>query len=676
MIEFLKDIISWQAFKAKAFLFILAGIFLVIALNLGFQLAHSTYTMIPALAFASYKPKPKVECEYCGKGIANPTYFSIKNGKQVLFCDLKCSERYDDVKSRRGFITKSMIAGGAGIALASGFGGFLGGERFASASGGVPNPPLSVDSGYGGVQSYEALVFLDSSGNNYVKDGITGQLLVSKGIITAWGASQGAGIVGNATTTAGIQEAVTYAHNQGGYVTIASGIFTSTATVVCYSGVDIRGQGRSTQINWNGVFVLFSNNNGSNFQTVANCTLRDFFCNNTNPTVSANSAINIGSSSNVPSHVKIIHVESNGASLEFNYASYCEIINCYVHDILLSTVDRGIGGDSCDHCKIIVCIVYNVPQFGIGGSNSYGTISGNYVVKTGQSGVGFGIDMGSSEYFTTIGNVLDSCGAGGINSENSIGHVNIKLNTIISPTGNGIQVWQNGASGTSPVDVNILGNDIYNASAIGIYCSDVTSGTIADNHCYITGSAGIAIAVSNIANPKNINVHDNFVFASATTSAYQPAISLGSDYIQCHDNMVDGNNVANNGRGIAYNNSIPNSEIYNNKVVNTQNSAYLNATNNNSTPPTSAKRFDHNIPINPVAIFSVTSGASPYTFPLLPYNAVYVLTTIGGMSALTLDGQALFNATFSIGQQVYVAANHTLTATWATTAPVFAILPI
>ena len=73
---------------------------------------------------------------------------------------------------------------------------------------------------------------------------------------------------------------------------------------------------------------------------------------------------------------------------------------------------------------------------------------------------------------------------------------------------------------------------------------------------------------------------------------------------------------------------------------------------------------------------SVTAGTSPYTFPLLPYDAVYVITTVGGMTALTLDGQALFNATFSVGQQIYVAANHTLIATWAATAPVFEILPI
>jgi hypothetical protein len=73
---------------------------------------------------------------------------------------------------------------------------------------------------------------------------------------------------------------------------------------------------------------------------------------------------------------------------------------------------------------------------------------------------------------------------------------------------------------------------------------------------------------------------------------------------------------------------------------------------------------------------SWTAGTSPYTFAALPYDAVWVLTTVGGMTALTLDGQALFNASFAVGNMIYVAAGHSLVATWATTAPVFQVLPV
>lgn len=70
-----------------------------------------------------------------------------------------------------------------------------------------------------------------------------------------------------------------------------------------------------------------------------------------------------------------------------------------------------------------------------------------------------------------------------------------------------------------------------------------------------------------------------------------------------------------------------------------------------------------------------TAGTSPYSFPQLPYACVFVITAAGGMTSLTLDGQALFGGSFSAGQQVYVGAGHSLVATWATTAPVFQVLP-
>jgi Pectate lyase superfamily protein len=75
------------------------------------------------------------------------------------------------------------------------------------------------------------------------------------------------------------------------------------------------------------------------------------------------------------------------------------------------------------------------------------------------------------------------------------------------------------------------------------------------------------------------------------------------------------------------------------------------------------------------AKFASTAGTSPFTFTVNQYDCVYVLTTVGGMTALTLDGQALFNGSFSVGQTIFVGAGHKLIATWATTAPVFEILP-
>ena len=90
---------------------------------------------------------------------------------------------------------------------------------------------------------------------------------------------------------------------------------------------------------------------------------------------------------------------------------------------------------------------------------------------------------------------------------------------------------------------------------------------------------------------------------------------------------------------------------------------------------TTGLTIKNNLGWNPQPSSSLTAGTSPYTFPLLPYDAIYVITTVGGMTALTLDSQALFGGTFAVGQQIYVGANHALIATWATTASIFQVLP-
>ncbi|HEV2390532.1 MAG TPA: hypothetical protein VGS04_07410, partial [Nitrososphaerales archaeon] len=64
---------------------------------------------------------------------------------------------------------------------------------------------------------------------------------------------------------------------------------------------------------------------------------------------------------------------------------------------------------------------------------------------------------------------------------------------------------------------------------------------------------------------------------------------------------------------------------------------------------------------------------SGVAFPILPYDAVYVITIAAGISGLTLDGVPVL---FSVaGANVFVAAGHSLTPTYAGS-PVFEVLPI
>jgi hypothetical protein len=72
---------------------------------------------------------------------------------------------------------------------------------------------------------------------------------------------------------------------------------------------------------------------------------------------------------------------------------------------------------------------------------------------------------------------------------------------------------------------------------------------------------------------------------------------------------------------------------------------------------------------------SITASAihsSPATFPIYPFGVTVVLTTAGGISALTLDGTAV---SMSVGIPIHVEANHTLIVTWSGTSPVFEVIP-
>lgn len=81
---------------------------------------------------------------------------------------------------------------------------------------------------------------------------------------------------------------------------------------------------------------------------------------------------------------------------------------------------------------------------------------------------------------------------------------------------------------------------------------------------------------------------------------------------------------------------------------------------------------NYTLPVSPAAS-AVTAGASPYTFPVVAYDTTVFITTVNGLSALTLDGNTV--APIAVNDWVYVPANHTLIATWAVTAPVFEIDP-
>lgn len=96
-------------------------------------------------------------------------------------------------------------------------------------------------------------VWLDSSNQAYVKDtGIgsqVGQLIVNAGVVTAYGATLGAGNVqGASTTTSGLQEAINACRGTsgggGGKVAVAGGVqYPTTSTILLYPAISLGGLG-------------------------------------------------------------------------------------------------------------------------------------------------------------------------------------------------------------------------------------------------------------------------------------------------------------------------------------------------------------------------------------------------------------------------------------------------
>lgn len=69
---------------------------------------------------------------------------------------------------------------------------------------------------------------------------------------------------------------------------------------------------------------------------------------------------------------------------------------------------------------------------------------------------------------------------------------------------------------------------------------------------------------------------------------------------------------------------------------------------------------------------SITAGASPYLIPTVPYDATYIVTNAGGMTALTLLSTDI---QVTAGTAIFVKANQQITATWSSTPPVLEICP-
>jgi YHS domain-containing protein len=197
-------------------------------------------------------------CAQCGV-ILDPkvSKSAIENkGSFLYFCSTECQNEFSSqnrtipkdvqvIQPRRSFLKKATIAGLVGLGLFS-VGDFAG-FRTAKAAVQPPtsNQPTSVDSGYGMTQDYSAIVFLDTNGAAYVKEGNSGQLLVLMNNTTqAYANLVSGGSAGKATSTSGIQEALNYANTQGGgRIFVKAGNYPTSVPIQIPQKVILEGDG-------------------------------------------------------------------------------------------------------------------------------------------------------------------------------------------------------------------------------------------------------------------------------------------------------------------------------------------------------------------------------------------------------------------------------------------------
>ncbi len=138
------------------------------------------------------------------------------------------------------------------------------------------------------------VVWTDSNGAYYAKDmeigPNIGNEIVTTSVITAYGASIGAGTEGATTTTAAIQEAINVVHTAaGGHVFLKRATYSCTTNILIYSNITLEGETADTTIqlaagswqNWSAfakdyyAFInTYDSSPGTPAATVSNVTVR------------------------------------------------------------------------------------------------------------------------------------------------------------------------------------------------------------------------------------------------------------------------------------------------------------------------------------------------------------------------------------------------------------------
>lgn len=180
--------------------------------------------------------------------------------------------------------------------------------------------------------------------------------------------------------------------------------------------------------------------------------------------------------------------------------------------------------------------------------------------------------------------------------------------------------------------VTITGNTIKSLNGDGITMESSGGEAVINGNVIEAVTAAINLIAAGGTGIQKTLVSDNVILSSGTGIQVQP----NPGNVLLIDNYIDAS--------------------VSNRIVGAQNCTLIRG----------------NYGFDPSIQSGLVAGASPYTYPVLNYDAVYSLQTAGGIFSANVDG---VNVSFTALVPIPVKAGHVFKVFWATTAPTYSMYP-
>jgi len=312
-----------------------------------------------------------------------------------------------------------------------------------------------------------------------------------------------------------------------------------------------------------------------------------------------------------------------------------------------------------------------------------------------------GIGIYSGRQVTVVNNQIIRPANDGIDLGN-VSQISIENNQITQPGANGIDFPSCTLSGcqTSPlcttcqtfISALVTGNTITSPLQDGIQLAGTEPDIVVSSNTIVSFAsthAGIAISGASACVISSNSITPAASYTSGTDGMYFTG-TASNDCVVTSNALYGGASGGSSGIAIYINDGSTGLVISNNDVDSWATGIQGASTENYNTIVDNVIRtsvttkvsvvgandiVEGNVGYNPVASATFTAGASPYTYTNADhYTENVVLTTVGGISALTCNGIAGWAIT--LGSTCTLWPGQTMAITWSTTAPVFTKIDI